>query len=255
MLNYPIARLFVGLKFVVIAVMMFAVTAVLPSPTPARAQDPDPCYVKGGWIDEETGRCVIRAGIEIDLAYPTEIVGYPFIEAEVDAFMVAQSQEITAFFSEIDPIMIGGFNAPWSLYINYEIFYPAPDLISLVFTISTYTGGAHPNTYFRTYVFDLTNETLLGLEDIFAVNPYATISPIVQASLIAQMADFADPQWIADGTGETPENYLNFVLDKGELVFLFPPYQVAAYAAGPQSVRIPLSDLANILNPRFLPQN
>jgi hypothetical protein len=86
-------------------------------------------------------------------------------------------------------------------------------------------------------------------------NPWPTIAPIVQQSLESQLSAAInapltdeDKQWIQTGTGEDPQNYQVFVLDGDSLVFHFPPYQVAAYAAGPQSVAIPLSSLIGLVD-------
>jgi len=49
------------------------------------------------------------------------------------------------------------------------------------------------------------------------------------------------------------ENYQNWVLTPDALVFTFEQYQVAPYAAGPQTVTIPLSDVQDILAPEFAP--
>jgi len=68
-----------------------------------------------------------------------------------------------------------------------------------------------------------------------------------------QVGDMSDADWIARGTAPVPENYENWVLTPDALVFTFEPYQVAAYAAGPQIVTIPLADLADILAPEFSP--
>ena len=44
-----------------------------------------------------------------------------------------------------------------------------------------------------------------------------------------------------------PENFAVFVIDGADLVFTFPPYQVASYAQGAQTLRAPLC------HPRLLP--
>ena len=63
------------------------------------------------------------------------------------------------------------------------------------------------------------------------------------------MADADGPQ----GAGPLPENYQDWLLTPDALVFIFEPYQVAAYAAGPQRVTILLADLQDILAPQFAP--
>ncbi|MBI5959560.1 MAG: DUF3298 domain-containing protein, partial [Chloroflexi bacterium] len=142
---------------------------------------------------------------------------------------------------------------PLSLYIEYETFQFSPNVISLNFTISTYTGGAHPNSYFRSFMFDLTGQRVLALQDLFlpGIDALGVIAPIAQQSLIAQLGDAIDPAWLAQGAGPDPVNYQNVVITPDALVIYFSPYQVVAYAAGPQVVSIPLADLAAILAPPF----
>jgi hypothetical protein len=105
-------------------------------------------------------------------------------------------------------------------------------------------------------VFDLAQEQQVMLDDLFTSteDALAVISPIVQADLTAQMdEDLADPQWIEDGTGTNPDNYQNFVLTEDSLIFFFPPFQVAPYAAGAFEVTIPLADISSVLAPEYQP--
>jgi hypothetical protein len=213
------------------------------------AQD-DKCFEKGGFWDPEQERCVVKSGIEIDIKYPLEIVTYPFVEQTVDEFLFSTRSRYVSDFVEYG--MAAWSPGLWGLYIDYEIFQYSPDVLSLKFTISDYTGGAHGNLYFQTYTFDLVQSRILTLNELFlpGIDPLATLAPIVQADLAAQMGEFADPTWIQEGTDSLDE-YVSFVITLDSLVFFFPPYQVNAYAAGPQTVQIPLAQISAILAPPF----
>ncbi|HEY2847121.1 MAG TPA: RsiV family protein, partial [Pyrinomonadaceae bacterium] len=50
----------------------------------------------------------------------------------------------------------------------------------------------------------------------------------------------------ADGVQPTVPNFGNWAITKKGLLILFPPYQVSAYAYGPQSVIVPYSVLKTI---------
>jgi uncharacterized protein YecT (DUF1311 family) len=65
----------------------------------------------------------------------------------------------------------------------------------------------------------------------------------------------SDMDWIRRGAGPNARNFSSFALLPRELLITFDAYQVAAYAAGPQEVRIPLAQLRDVMrpNPR-LPQ-
>lgn len=126
---------------------------------------------------------------------------------------------------------------------------------SYAFTLYVDTLGAHPNTFYRTFTFDLTTGEEADITDLFLPrSDYLTrLSAIAQFELAKSLGEFADIEYIAQGTVPDTLNFQTFVIDADTLVLLFPPYQVAPYAAGPQSVTIPLSQLADILKPEYRP--
>lgn len=215
----------------------------------AQAQD-DACFEKNGFWDAEQQRCVIKTGLEINIKYPLELIQYPLVEQTVDDFLANTRGEFISEFLGYGVIMWSP--GPWGLYIDYEIFQFSPMMLSLKFTVSNYTGGAHGNSYFQTYLFDLEHERLLTLEDIFApgTDIVSLLAPIVRQDLAAQQGEYADIQWIQDGTSSL-EAYMNFVITPETLFFFFPPYQVAAYAVGALTVPIPLSQISGTLMPPF----
>jgi hypothetical protein len=188
----------------------------------------------------------------MDVSYPITPAQYPVVEQTVDTFIAETRSQFLAGVTA--PEM---FNFPstggFFLSISYEEYRFSDTIINLVFTIADYTGGAHPNSYYKTFTFDLEQERVIILDDLFVEgsNPLAVISPIVQQDLITRIGEMTDPTWIEQGTGENPENYQNFAITPDALIFFFPPYQVAAYAAGPQQASIPLSQLNAILASPF----
>ena len=141
-----------------------------------------------------------------------------------------------------------------SLEIKYLIA-SSPRSVSYIFTTYEDTLGAHPNTTFKTFTFDTTTGKELALGDVFSTGSdyLSALSTISRAQLPSVIGDAAtsDPSFAVNfiDPGTTPEakNFENFFLDNDNLVILFPPYAVAPYSAGPQTLRIPLSELANVL--------
>lgn len=122
---------------------------------------------------------------------------------------------------------------------------------SYVFTTSIDTGGAHPNTFNKTFVFSeqgfqLTLDTLFkeGSSYLSVISKYA------QTEL--KKAKVSTDEWIAEGAGEDKENFQNFVMTDAGIQFVFDPYQVAPYAAGEQMVTVPYSVLKNLLRPQYV---
>jgi hypothetical protein len=215
---------------------------------PAAAQE-DTCFQKGGLWDAAQQKCVITMTVDISLDYPIELANNPLIDSTVQQFFNDQRASFLGVFSD-------GFytvSAPLSLQISYTTTPFLDQLLGLKFDIYTYTGGAHPNTIFTTFTFDLVQNRVLTLDDLFVPgsNPLAVIGPLVEQSLQAQLGDMTDASWIHTGTGDNPDNYVDWQLTADALVFYFPPYQVAAYATGPQSVSIPRAQIAGLLQSRF----
>ncbi len=230
---------------------LILVLGLLVSAIPVRAQE-DACFDRGGLWNEETGKCEFQTGLHIAITYPLEFVDDEFADITLTEFLNASRRDFLTNYSDYG-LEFNSFGN-WELNITYTIYQYSEDIISIQFDIYEYSGGAHGLSYFETFTFDLANQSVLTLGDLFQeeFDPLVTIAPIVQADLEAQLGEMSDSQWIQDGTGSNINNYGNFVVTSDSLILLFPPYQVAAYAAGPQIVEIPLTDLQAILAPPFL---
>jgi hypothetical protein len=236
-----------------LVVMLVAAGLALSVGGTVRAQGEDRCFMKGGAWDANAGRCTLHAGVEVNINYPLDLADGGVMEQNIDAYLEILRFDFLRDFADFG--LVDSAGNPWSLNVDYETFNHSPDVLSLKFTIAEYTGGAHGNLVFETFIFDLAENRVLELADLFqpGVDPLATIAPLVHDLALAEMTDMSDPDWIATGTAPLPENYQSFALTADALVFFFPPYQLAAYAAGPQTISLPLSDLADVLAPAFVP--
>lgn len=140
----------------------------------------------------------------------------------------------------------------YSLGIAYQQ-YTSSSFASVELDVAEDTGGAHPINSYKTFVFDLKGDQV-ALSDLFTpgsdylgrISEAATKQ--IGEQLVAEGAD-ASSSIIAEGVAPTADNFSNWVDKDGLLVFLIPPYQAAAYAAGSFEVHIPMSDLSDILKP------
>lgn len=141
-----------------------------------------------------------------------------------------------------------------SLTISYEEIR-SDVTVSYSYVIHLDTLGAHPNTFYRTFTFDLATGDELEIKDLFAAGSgyLARLSAIAEFELSKSLGEFANLEYIRQGVAADAVNFQNYVIDGDALVLIFPPYQVAPYAAGTQSVSIPLSQLAEILQPEYQP--
>lgn len=139
--------------------------------------------------------------------------------------------------------------------IGYTVALAKDDLISIEFTVSSYSAGAaHPNSYTEVVNFDLKNGKLLKLADLFTAG-----SKYLQtlATYCIQELDkrtkgpdaMLDNEWIRKGAAPELMNYDNWTITKKGLGITFDPYQVGPYAAGPQNVLVPFSALKQVIKP------
>lgn len=126
---------------------------------------------------------------------------------------------------------------------------------SFVFQIYEDTGGAHPNVYYKTFVFGEDGREV-ALADLFkpSARYLDELSTLAYADILRQAPsrfgtalDENQKDWVRDGTAPSEETFQSYYLDGENLVLIFPPYQVAAYAAGKFETKIPFSKLAHIL--------
>jgi hypothetical protein len=143
------------------------------------------------------------------------------------------------------------------IIVSYAVALAKDDLIGIEFTVSSYSAGAaHPNSYTEVVNFDLKNGKSIKLADLFTPGSkyLQTLSTYCIQDLKKQAKDqgadaMLDEDWIKRRAGAELTNYDNWTITKKGLRITFDPYQVAAYAAGPQSVEVPYSALKEILKP------
>jgi hypothetical protein len=200
---------------------------------------------------------------DVDMQYPASTpLSSSSNDNAIQAMKVFSQNTIASFkdngnFANLTPhdITMQGLDQgqKYALSDSYKA-YLGTHTVSYVFTIYQDTLGAHPNTYFRTFAFNLESGQSLLLSDLFqpTANYLDTLSSLTRAALAKQQGSGANAtDFINPGTTPNADNFQNFAVDGSNLVIFFPPYQVASYAQGPQTVKIPLSQLSSLLQAAY----
>jgi hypothetical protein len=141
-----------------------------------------------------------------------------------------------------------------TLDIGYEIRCATDDLVSVEFSEGTYeAGAAHGNSATTVLNYDVRNGKKLALADLF--NPKSNYLSVISTYCIKNLRDRAqkdkdamlDEEMMKSGASPKADNYRAVAITKKGLWITFDPYQVAAYAAGPQHVLVPYSALKDII--------
>ena len=143
------------------------------------------------------------------------------------------------------------------LDVSYKIELAQDDLISVVFSVSSYyQGAAHPNSYTEPVNYDLKNGRVLKLSDLFksdakylnALSTYS-VTDLKKQSKQKGADGMLDDSSINSGAGPSAKNYQSWAITKRGLGINFDAYQVGPYAAGPQYVLVPYASIKDLINP------
>ncbi|MFC1599621.1 DUF3298 domain-containing protein [Patescibacteria group bacterium] len=199
--------------------------------------------------EEETGTYII------DVQYPQ------WEELDTLNDMVAEVvfDEIEYFKDSIDDWVDDEFydntdDMKSGLTINFEIYHNEWDYLSIGFaSYIYYEGAAHGMMYTIPYNLDFETFEEIELLDIFVDDGGGWLDAISYMSiqrLKEQLYEdeFVEDYWIEEGAGPDSVNFSAWTLTDDSIIFHFDPYQVAAYAAGPQQVEFTFDELYALLN-------
>lgn len=133
--------------------------------------------------------------------------------------------------------------------------YRGPQTISHVLSGYQYTGGAHGLPFTTTYTYDQEGNrvTLNDLAKVPLSELLAYLEPEAKNQVQSALGDtFA---LFTDGFSPDPNNWKVWYIEESELVFIFGVYQVAPYAAGPQTVRFGAETLGEYIDNSYLTQS
>jgi len=160
------------------------------------------------------------------------------IQGEVDlhrqGFLQNPVPPITEIGSSLDVtyILVSQFNNVWSLKLVFSFYSD---------------GAAHPGHYSMTVNYDLGQGRELALGDLFLPNSnYLEAISQYCITELSKQPFFEGP--FRDGAAPTPENYRNWNIAPDGLMITFDEYQVAPYAAGPQTVIVPYGEIRQIID-------
>ena len=115
-------------------------------------------------------------------------------------------------------------------------------------------GAAHGNSLTQVLNYDLKSGKKLALADLF--KDKSKYLSVIASYCQKELKDRAKKpeamilmELIDSGAGPRADNYRAWNITKKGLWITFDPYQVAAYAAGPQYILVPYSALKDLIKP------
>lgn len=212
----------------------------------------------GPTLDGEEEKTITESNqyLKVDAKYPAfkneDISGAvkDFVQAQLAQF---KSETNIDGMSQTDKDFLFQNGSKYEFSTTYKI-YEAENLSTVLFSISTYTGGAHNSLILRSLNFN-TDGQRITIGDLFEPesNYLSKISELSRTKLKASLKDNS-AEWFTDGTTAVSKNFETFYLtDENMLHIVFQPYQVAAWVAGAPEISINMeTELGDIISGEYL---
>jgi len=114
----------------------------------------------------------------------------------------------------------------------------------------SYTGGAHPNYY--TKYFNYINKKELKFKELFS-DTIALKKKLIE--LLRKQFNIKGNQTLEEYGFFVEKNNLplndNFYFENDAMFVVYNPYEIASYADGEITLKVPLSDISNIIKPEY----
>jgi len=135
----------------------------------------------------------------------------------------------------------------WEMHEYVTLEGASASYLSLLNHAYVYTGGAHPNTFFASYLLELrpSGLTALGIQDLFRTDStwLKRLTPLILEDLARQEA-----AWVTQGdvTELSPIDLAAFTLSADGLTIYFAPYAMGPYVQGSFEVTLPYESLLGL---------
>jgi hypothetical protein len=219
-----------------VALACAAAAALAWSSVPAASAAPPKCADLSGVVDGAQ-TCQIQAAdpaYSLNISYP---VDYPEFQAVYD--YVKQTRD--GFLNVAK--MPGPHDMPYELETTAtEFASDAPPRGTQSLVLKTYqdVGGAHPQTFYKTFNWDQGYRKPITIDNLFraGTQPFPVILPAVQSELQKQSGP-GQPVLIPPEIGLDPTRYANFAITNDALIFFFTQGEFLPEAAGAVQVSVP----------------
>lgn len=130
------------------------------------------------------------------------------------------------------------------------------NILGLHLNINEYTGGAHYVRYDKSYYYNKESDEIVSLKDFLekdtSLDKLANLSYYYVMKYSDDNNLNFDKEGVKEGLSFNLNNFEHFNFIDDGLEFIFPPYQVAYYAAGEIKIVIPYDELNGIIKNKYL---
>jgi hypothetical protein len=173
--------------------------------------------------------------------YPVFGGGSALHRQATTAFRAVIAKDLAQYQSQARKHAAHNQPGPWSFEAEPTVSMDSYRLISGFYAESTYQGGAHGMTFYKPVTVGVTDGRVrrLTLLDLFV--PGSDPVRLCSDLLMARLRHDERADWVKDGTVTSfnAKALSKWVVTRTGITFLFDPYELGSYAAGPFEIKIP----------------
>ena len=170
------------------------------------------------------------ASPEMKFEFPNE----PKLKSFFEAYKKSLREDMLSDFNKAQAEGMNG--NPWSLDVAGSLDYKGKFWVVSISGYD-YRGGAHGMPLSDAIYFDAETFEKIPQSELLTDDAYQKLSQWTRRELVDQGFDGSD-EWMLSGTEPKAENFSVVLPTAKGVTVLFPPYQVAPYAAGSPTVEL-----------------
>jgi len=146
------------------------------------------------------------------------------------------------------------FPVVYALDINSSVVFNKPAALSVSIDYYINTGGAHPNSFVKYFVFNPKTGKQVKLNDLFNSGFEDKLNKLIDKKY-REYRNLKATDRLDGEKGYLFDNFIkfndNFILTKEGINFYYNNYEIAAYAVGPTELNFTYKELEDILKPDY----
>lgn len=255
------------------AILLFGCAARAPFPRRPAATPVSPARWETQTFERTAGTCGESRPdcVRVSLSYPVSAAKQEapvdkavswFVEKHLLAPAVSKTRPpdmealAAQFVYEYEQVKneLKDYRSNWYLEREVTVVFADARAVSLCFSETSYTGGAHPNSYRRYRSFDSATGRPLAIEHLVVPGGLEALEAEASRAFrrmyeIAPGVSLAEAGfWFENGRFHLNDNFA--VTSKG-LLFYFNLYEITSYARGPTALLLSFPELKGILKDKW----
>lgn len=222
----------IAIIVVILSIGFFAKRAFAPNSLNDSYTNPEGVFDEFGMYEFQAGNVAISAKV-------------PFDDS---GKLVHESADYVANYIKTfaENVLANPSDSPFPMNLTFDFkVYESDAIVSYVIQGYEFTGGAHGNTFVKSFNYEKSSGRQLNVLDLVTSQDHLwTFAALLDKSAVVEYPEGA--------SGDNPDNWNVWYADNESVTFIFQTYQIASYSAGQQEFRmVAIGDNASMFDQKY----